>query len=144
MLINGQTIDCDVLCYDEYYYKKQDLGKELNDFELKISWNHFQEKLAQKYEILLQELIEDDKIVGENYAQELFSSHITYPSFDDLFLYNQIEMKEKIEFLDAFFMSQILNEYVGYPENKQWIIRKVSAMKVENNQVIIQGDAQII
>lgn len=60
---------------------------------------------------MLCELIEDDELVGENYALELFETFTEYHSYEDILDGPKISMREKMDFLNTFFVTQILNEY---------------------------------
>ena len=145
MFINGQEMDFRTVLYDEFYYKKYFEDKEIHQFELNIELNDFNERMQPKYAELLNELIADDLLVNENYALELFENLTEYPSYKDI-LDDTLDMKEKMNFLDPFFISQILNEYLwkNSTGNTSWIIREVLYFNKNEDKIIIKGNAQRI
>lgn len=145
--INNQKINSHNIFYDEYYYDKYIEGKEIYQFEISIGLNGFNSIIKPKYEELLNELLEDDKQTGENFALELFETLTEYPSYEDILNNTKIDMKEKMSYLNTFFISQILNEYFGQKnnlDNKRWIIREVLYLNKNDNSIIIKGHAQKI
>lgn len=145
--INNQKTNSQDLFYDEYYYEKYIEDKEIYQFDITIELNTFSQIIQPKYEELLDELIEDDKQTGENYALELFDNLTEYPSYEDILNDSKIEMKEKMGYLNTFFMSQILNEYFSQKsnfDNKQWVIREVLYLNKNDNNIVIKGNAQKI
>lgn len=143
--INNQKMNSHQIVYDEFYYEKYAEGKETNQFMISIELNDFNEKMQPKYEALLHELIEDDLLTGENFALELFETLTAYPSYEDILDDVTISMKEKMGFLNTFFISQIFNEYLGKvhnTESKQWVIREVLYFNKNDNHLIIKGNVQ--
>lgn len=145
LFINDQEVDPRTILYDEFYYRKYIGGKEIYPFELYIDLNDFNERMQPKYAELLNELIADDLLVNENYALELFENLTEYPSYKDI-LDDTLDMKEKMNFLDPFLISQIFNEYF-WKNNKDtwcWIIREVLYFNKNGDKIIIKGNAQRI
>ncbi|BAP30487.1 uncharacterized protein CHSO_1450 [Chryseobacterium sp. StRB126] len=145
--INNQKTNSQHLFYDEHYYEKYIEGKEIYQFDINIELDTFNKIIQPKYEELLNELIEDDKQTGENYALELFENLTEYPSYEDILNDTKIGMKEKMSYLNAFFISQILNIYFNQKsnfDNKRWVIREVLYLNQKENNVIIKGNAQKI
>ncbi|WP_153393570.1 hypothetical protein [Chryseobacterium vaccae] len=145
LFINDQEVDPRTILYDEFYYRKYIGGKEIYPFELYIDLNDFNERMQPKYAELLNELIADDLLVNENYALELFENLTEYPSYKDI-LDDTLDMKEKMNFLDPFLISQIFNEYF-WKNNKDtwcWIIREVLYFNKNGDKIIMKGNAQRI
>lgn len=145
--INDHEINAHHIAYDEHYYEKYSENKEIHPFMIRIEFNDFDEKMRPKYEDLLQELIEDDVLTGENFALELFENLSTYPSYEDILKDTTISMKEKTGFLTTFFISQIFNEYLKQEntgENRHWIIREVLYFNKNGDHIIIKGNVQKI
>jgi hypothetical protein len=144
--INNQEINVHHIIYDEHYYRKYVEGKEIFQFMISIELNDFNEKMRLKYEELRQELIEDDLLTGENFALELFETLTTYPSYEEILNDTKIDMKEKMGFLDTFFISQIFNEYCreDNPDHWHWIIREVLYFNKNADRIIIKGNVQRI
>ncbi len=143
--INTHKINAHQVVYDEHYYEKYAEGKEMHQFMLRIDLNDFNEKMQPKYEALLHELVEDDLLTGENYALELFKTLTVYPSYKDILDDTTISMKEKMGFLNTFFISQIFNEYLGKgnsTESKRWVIREVLYFNKNDNHIMIKGNLQ--
>ncbi|KAA2223886.1 hypothetical protein [Chryseobacterium sediminis] len=145
--INNQETNSQHLFYDEHYYEKYIEDKEIYQFDINIELDIFNKIMQPKYEELLNELIEDDKQTGENYALELFENLTEYPSYEDILNDSKIGMKEKMSYLNTFFISQILNVYFSQKsnfDNKRWVIREVLYLNQKENNVIIKGNAQKI
>ena len=145
--VNEQKTNPSHIIYDEHYYEKYVEGKEVNPFEFRIECHDFNEKIGPKYEELLHELMEDDRQTGENYALELFETLTDYPSYEDILNDTKVSMKEKMNFLNTFFLSQILNEYLGQEnnlENKRWVVREILYFNKIDGHIIIKGNVQRI
>ncbi|REC61774.1 hypothetical protein DRF65_13620 [Chryseobacterium pennae] len=144
IFIQDQEIHSGDILYDEFYYKKYSEDKEIYQFELNIELNDFNERIQPKYTELLNELIADDLLVSENYALELFENLTEYPSYEDILNDTQLDMKEKMNFLDPFFISQILNEYLwkSNTDSWSWVIREVFYFNKNEDKIIIKGNAQ--
>ncbi len=143
LFINDQETDPCTILYDEFYYRKYSESKEIRPFELHIELNDFNERMQPKYAELLNELMADDLLVNENYALELFENLTEYPSYEDI-LGDTLDMKEKMNFLDPFFISQIFNEYFwgNNRDNWSWVIREVFYFNKNEDKIIIKGNAQ--
>lgn len=144
--INDHEINSYHIVYDEYYYGKYIEDKEVHQFMISIELNDFNEKMQPKYEELLHELIEDDLLTDENFALELFEKLTKYPSYEDILNDTKINMKEKMGFLDTFFLPQIFNEYSREknPDHWHWIIREVLYFNKNDDRMIIKGNVQKI
>lgn len=143
--INTHEINVHQVVYDEHFYEKYAEGKETDQFMIRIDLNDFNEKMQPKYEALLHELTEDDLLTGKNYALELFETLTVYPSYEDILDDTTISMKEKMNFLNTFFISQIFNKYLGKgnsTESKHWVIREVLYFNKNDNHLIIKGNVQ--
>jgi len=145
LFVNGQEADSHTVLYDEFYYRRYIEGKEIYPFELHIELNNFNQRIQPKYAKLLNELIADDLLVNENYALELFENLTEYPSYKDI-LDDTLDMKEKMNFLDPFLISQIFNEYFweNNKDNWRWIIREVLYFNKNGDKIIMKGNAQRI
>lgn len=145
--INNQEINSSDILYDEHFYTEYIEGKEIQPFEINIDLNDFNEKIKPKYQELLRELIEDDEKVGENYALELFETLTEYPSYEDILNITKISMKEKMDFLDTFFISQIFKEYLWHEHTVKgiyWSIKEIIYFNRNDDKIIIKGNAQKI
>jgi len=145
--INNQKIDSHNILYDEYFYRKYAEGKEIQPFEIRIELHDFNEKMKPKYQELLRELIEDDELVGENYALELFETFTEYPSYEDILNTTKISMEEKIDFLSTFFISQVFREYLWHEHHIRgiiWVIKDLVYFNRNDDEVLIKGKAQRI
>jgi hypothetical protein len=145
--INSQKINSHDIFYDEHFYKKHIEGKEIHPFEISIGLQDFNERIKPKYQELLLELIEDDEQMGENYVLELFENFTEYPSYEDILNTTKIDMKEKMDFLNTFFISQIFNEYLWHEhstDGMSWVIKEVFYFNKNGDNIIIKGNAQKI
>lgn len=144
--INGFEINKKDLLFDEHFYKKYADGKTIIEFSLKIEASKFNETMQPKYEKLLQELLDDDIQNGENFALEIYDGSTTYPSYEEIIGKTFLKMGHKMEFLNSFFIADILNTVLENYNSKaaKWIIREVLYLNEENGFIIIKGKAQTI
>ncbi|MDR1238568.1 MAG: hypothetical protein LBK27_00480 [Treponema sp.] len=145
--VNDIQIPISCLFYDEWVYNKYREEQITRDFNLFICLDIFINLMKPKYEVLLKELKDDDEKTGENYILEVYGM-LNYPSFEDILSENKMKMEDKINFLNTFFIKDILTEFTSKElENKsrdEWIIRKVNYLSKKNDYVCIKGDVQTI
>ncbi|MFC3157997.1 hypothetical protein SAMN05443633_104339 [Chryseobacterium arachidis] len=145
--INNLEISSNDIFYDEHFYRKYIEGKEIHPVEISIELQDFNEKMKPQYQELLRELIEDDEKMGENYALELFETLAEYPSYEDILNTTRIDMKEKMNFLDTFFLSQIFKEFLWHGHSISgisWVIKEVFYFNKIGDTIVMKGNTQKI
>ena len=144
--VNDQEVQIYSLNYDEWVYKKHNEKENISFLRLIIGYSEFAEEIKPKYDDFIKEMIEDDIKSNEtNFFQDTYGiPH--YPCFDDI-IYEAENNNFKIEFLNDFFIKEILTQYTGSDplnERHKWVIRNITSVNNDKINVYISGEVQRI
>lgn len=110
--VEGNNYPIDMVCTDVWYYGSSECieSDQLLRFSLSVDLMFFTEKIKHLYEQDLKELIDDDLMMNENYAQDGYGMD-KYPSFQEIL--NTTEGSNKMEFVNDTISGKFLHVLVN-------------------------------